>query len=759
MRNRSLLTIAAALTLAAPVLRAADAPPAAPKVTYQDHVLPILRNTCLNCHNPDKKKGNLDLSTYSGAVTGGGSGKAFEPGDPDGSMIYKVISWSIEPNMPPKGDKIPEKDIATIRAWIAAGAPETSGSKVTINKPKSNLAVVTVTGKPEGPVAMPKDLPVEPVVTAKHTGALTALASSPWAPVIAVGGQRQIVLYHAQTLDLLGIIPFPEGVAYSLKFSRNGSILLAAGGVGAKSGKVVAFDVATGNRVAEVGDEFDAILTADVSPDQSQVAIGTPLKTLKIFNTADGSQEHLIKKHTDWVQAVAYSPDGRFLASGDRAGGLWVWEAKTARELYNCAGHKEGVTDAAFRGDSNILASASQDGTIKLWNMADGTLAKTINAHPGGVLGVTFTHDGRLVSCGRDGQVKVWTADGSPLKSLEKFGDIALRATFDNDGQRVVAGDFTGAIRVWNVADGKRVGELTANPPTVAQQLAGFDQRLKDLQAAAEKSAADLKAARAAIDQATKQRVDASAAHDAQSKAVQAVEARLAAAMKEAADAPKTAKEAIANRKTAAEQATATRDKAKSAAATTTAHLESLKAELKAARAADDAAFTAAKQAREKAAAKPDDVALASAVKDRADAAAAAAKEVESKMKAIAAASAELKQLADELAKAEAGVKSADDALAQAKAASKQTPETSPQVAAAKQTLAKAKADLDAAAKAVTAANKASKTADDRLAQADADAKSATQAIESAKVQRTRLEASANKRKSVDSPTTKASTN
>src|SRR3982751_4466269 len=85
------------------------------KVTYQDHVLPIFRNTCLNCHNPDKKKGNLDLSTYSGAVTGGGSGKAFEPGDPDGSMIYKVISWSIEPNMPPKGDKIPEKDINLIR--------------------------------------------------------------------------------------------------------------------------------------------------------------------------------------------------------------------------------------------------------------------------------------------------------------------------------------------------------------------------------------------------------------------------------------------------------------------------------------------------------------------------------------------------------------------------------------------------------------------------------------------------------------------
>jgi WD40 repeat protein len=745
MRNRPLLTFAAALTFASPILRAADAPPAAPKVTYQDHVLPVLRNTCLNCHNPDKKKGNLDLSTYTGAVTGGGSGKAFEPGDPEASMIYKVITWSIEPNMPPKGDKIPDKDIALIKAWIAAGAPETSGSKVVINKPKSNLAVVAVTGKPQGPVAMPKDLSIEPVVTARHPGALTALAASPWAPIIAVGGQRQIILYHAQTLETLGILPFPEGLAYSLKFSRNGSILLAAGGIGAKSGKVVAFDVATGNRVAEVGDEFDAILAADVSPDQSQVAFGTPLKTLKIYNTSDGSQEQLIKKHTDWVQAVAYSADGRFLASGDRAGGLWVWEAKTARELYNCAGHKDAVTDAAFRGDSNILASASQDGTIKLWNMSDGTLAKTINnAHPGGVLSLAFTHDGRLVSCGRDGQVKLWTPDGSPLKNLEKFGDIALHAAFDNDGQRVVAGDFTGAIRVWSVADGKRVGELTANPLPLAEQLVNFDQRLKDLQAAADKSAAELKSAQAAVEQAGKQRVAATAAQGAASQLVEKLQGELATATKEASAKSEAAKETLAPRKSAATAAAATRDGAKSAAAGAAADLQGQKAGLAAARTAADAAFTAAGRAREKSAASPDDVALVSALKERAVAAANAASEVEARLKAVAARAADLKVLADKLAKAEADAKSTAAALADAESAAKPA-DAHPRVVAAKQSLAKAKSDADAAAKALDAANKANKSAADRLAKADADAKSTAQAIDTAKAHRTRVEASLNK--------------
>ena len=57
-----LVTVAATSTLGA------DAP--RPKVTYQDNILPIFRNSCLNCHNPDKKKGGLDISSYSAAMAG-----------------------------------------------------------------------------------------------------------------------------------------------------------------------------------------------------------------------------------------------------------------------------------------------------------------------------------------------------------------------------------------------------------------------------------------------------------------------------------------------------------------------------------------------------------------------------------------------------------------------------------------------------------------------------------------------------------------
>src|SRR6266850_4312224 len=44
------------------------------KITYQDHLLPIIENNCGKCHNPDKKKGDLDLTSYNGLLKGGGSG-------------------------------------------------------------------------------------------------------------------------------------------------------------------------------------------------------------------------------------------------------------------------------------------------------------------------------------------------------------------------------------------------------------------------------------------------------------------------------------------------------------------------------------------------------------------------------------------------------------------------------------------------------------------------------------------------------------
>ncbi|HXE55490.1 MAG TPA: c-type cytochrome domain-containing protein, partial [Tepidisphaeraceae bacterium] len=456
---------------------------------------------CTSCHNPDKKKGGVDLSSYQALMAGSDSGPIVSPGDPDNSTLYKVVAHLEDPYMPKGKGKLQDKDVDIFKKWIAGGALQTASGKPAIarGKPKVNLSVIVKnTGKPAGPLPMPKDLLIEPVVHTRRPGALMCLASSPWAPLVAIGGQHQVLLYNTDTLDLLGVIPYPDGDPYVTRFSQSGGVLLIGGGVAAKSGHVDLYDVTTGRHITRVGDEFDAVIAADISPDQSTVALGGPGKTLKIYSTADGQLLHAIKKHTDWVTAIAYSPDGVLLASGDRAGGLWVWESKSGNEFYSLTGHKAGITSVCFRADSNILASASEDGTVKLWQMEEGKLVKSWNADPGGVTSVSFTHDGRIVTCGRDRVVRLWKPDGSGLLATKPFNDIALGATFDGEGTRVVAGDWSGTIRVFDSRTGKVLGELTADPPRIEDQLATCRKLLPEAQVAKDKSAAELTAAQSA---------------------------------------------------------------------------------------------------------------------------------------------------------------------------------------------------------------------------------------------------------------------
>jgi hypothetical protein len=471
------------------------------RVTFDEHVLPILKDKCVGCHSVDKKRGGLVVNNYTALMAGGSSGAAVKPGDPDGSLLFKSMAHTAEPFMPPKQDKLPQASLDTIHKWIAGGAPENAGSKVVMaEKPKVDFSLKGVEkGKPAVVPMPPANMALDPVVRAARDTAVTALASSPWAPVVAVGGQKQVLLYNTDTLDLIGVLPFPEGTPNVLKFSRNGSLLLAGGGRAGKSGRVVIWSVTKGERLFAVGDESDSVLAADVSPDQTRVALGGPSKLVRVYSTKDGKLINEIKKHTDWVTSLEFSPDGVLLATGDRNGGLFVWEAFTAREYFALRGHAAAITDISWRPDGNVVGACGEDGTVRLFEMENGTQVRGWGAHGGGAQSMHYAKDGRIVSTGRDRVTKLWDGNGGGQRSFEALPDVALRTVFSHDGGRVIAADWAGHVAVWNTADGKRLGSLTANPPRPAEQLVLAQKRLVEKQKAFDAVSVSAKASEAAF--------------------------------------------------------------------------------------------------------------------------------------------------------------------------------------------------------------------------------------------------------------------
>jgi hypothetical protein len=438
---------------------------------YDDEVKPLFARRCFGCHSAGEMRSGLNLESYAGALKGGSSGDVAIAGRAASSMLYRAVAREEgAPQMPLGQAKLPDAEIALIREWIQGGLLETATSlpKGPVG-PSVSYSGSTV-NKPSGAPAMPEGLPAVALKETARPHPVTALAASPWAPLVAVAGHERIYLYDLSTRQAAGELAFPEGVPYVLRFSRDGAALLAAGGRGVQSGKGVLFDVRTGRRIAVVGEERDVVLAADVSADGKLVALGGPGKIVKVFDAADGKLRYEIKKHTDWITALEFSPDGSRLATGDRNGAIYLWEGATGATVGALADHKDAITSLSWRGDGALLASGSEDGQIIVWNVSDGfPLATVAKAHlpkagpgqygvvPGGVLSVQFTGDGRIFSVGRDATIRVWSADGKALGASSANEALLTKVASSADGKLAIAGDYNGNVVVW---DGARMSVL-----------------------------------------------------------------------------------------------------------------------------------------------------------------------------------------------------------------------------------------------------------------------------------------------------------
>ncbi len=434
-------------------------------VTYDEHIKPIFREHCLKCHGEDEQKADLNLANFTAVLKGGSGDKAVIAGRASQSLLFQSITAEDDAErMPPKKAPLPAPQIELIRQWIQAGLRESSASKSLVAERDTSFKPATTLNF-DGPPPMPESLPAFTPPNLKRPLPIIAMAASPRAPLIAMAGHEHVRLLDATTQKELGVLAFPEGQPNVIRFSLDGRVLMVAGGKPVQSGSVVLFDVKTGKRLTTVGDETDAVLAADLSPDQQLIALGGSGKVVKIYNTADGKLRHKLTKHTDWITVLAFSPDGKKLASSDRAGGIHLWDATGGGILLSLAEHKAAVRALSWRSDSRMLASGAEDGLLIWWDAKDGWPAITNNnAHPpvrptgyygklpNGVLSAAFGPNGELLTAGRDKQVRFWAANGSTVKSFANETALPLQTCVSFDGKTLLAGDEAGSVHAWPTA-------------------------------------------------------------------------------------------------------------------------------------------------------------------------------------------------------------------------------------------------------------------------------------------------------------------
>jgi uncharacterized membrane protein len=94
-------------------------------VLYSDIIQPILKKKCFGCHNSNKQKGGLDMSSISDLMNGGENGPIIIASNSASSPMIQSFHLPIEDekHMPPKGKKqLSKNEITLIEWWIDNGA-------------------------------------------------------------------------------------------------------------------------------------------------------------------------------------------------------------------------------------------------------------------------------------------------------------------------------------------------------------------------------------------------------------------------------------------------------------------------------------------------------------------------------------------------------------------------------------------------------------------------------------------------------------
>lgn len=199
-----------------PAAQVAPAAPATPQAIefFESKVRPVLVANCYDCHTDDES-GGLRLDSLAALLKGGESGPAIVPGEPDNSILIKVIRHTQGfPKMPSGAPKLRDSEIAALTDWIRSGAAWPAGNTPPPPMPSHERKLT-----PEQRAFWSFQPLARPAVPAVGDGSwprvdldrfiLARLEKEGLKPVAAADKRA---LIRRATLDLTGLLPTPQDV-------------------------------------------------------------------------------------------------------------------------------------------------------------------------------------------------------------------------------------------------------------------------------------------------------------------------------------------------------------------------------------------------------------------------------------------------------------------------------------------------------------------------------------------------------------------
>ena len=440
MRVTTLITI---ISVAVSVARGSTVATAQGEVDFTRDVAPIFTRHCTSCHNDDDEKGELVLETYPDVIRGGEGGDVITPERSAESRLLRLIKTDDKTRMPPgKRRRLTAAEIAIIERWVDEGA-----------KPPSSIAP-----RPRA-VTIPR---IEPLV--RKPSPVTSIAYAPDGHRLAVARHGKVELLDVNDRRVVQELPCDRHQVAVVRFTPDGSRLVAAGGQPGIGGEIWVWDTSTLERLARLDGHADSIHGLAVAPDGELIATGSYDHEIRLWSLSKRVELRTLGGHNGAVHGLDFRRDGKILASASADRTAKLWDVTSGARLETFGQPLKRQDTIAFAPDGASVMAAGGDHRIRSWEVSatategSNPLRHARFAHHGRIVALAFSPTGRLIASGSaDRTVKIWDAGTLREKLLlEIQPDWPSSLAFSPDGKTLAVGRLDGSVELYGTESGKR---------------------------------------------------------------------------------------------------------------------------------------------------------------------------------------------------------------------------------------------------------------------------------------------------------------
>jgi U3 small nucleolar RNA-associated protein 15 len=238
-----------------------------------------------------------------------------------------------------------------------------------------------------------------------------------------------------------------NGDAYSGRYRKDGKLIVA----GDYKGYVKVFDTHSKALLRQFKGHSSAARAIVWSSSGLQLFSGADDMSLRVWDL--GTEDSLWNRksaHTDYIRTLSANPvSPELFVSGsyDHTVKLWDSRSPNATQTLN---HSFPVESTLITSSGTILFSAGGN-EVKMWDIISGRLMNTFSNHQKNVTGLCFANSGsRLLSCGLDGHVKVYSMDTLQCVHGLKYNEPILSVGVSPDDSKLILGFVSGNLRIMN---------------------------------------------------------------------------------------------------------------------------------------------------------------------------------------------------------------------------------------------------------------------------------------------------------------------